>query len=152
MKNNYDAKAYDYADEREVYWLYPGCRPAYLREYVATLPASENEYIRPATMPGAQLFAYTIPKSAHNMPGRKSRYWFLLTDVADGIDIRKAPQNSYLSDRLVDPSSIKAGEPSRPAVVARPCRHARRIINDRRKFHGRKPTRWQRIKAFVGIY
>ena len=160
-KQHYDKTAYDLATERDIYWVHPGARPAYLRECVGHLPPTEHDYYKPSIQPHADLWAYALVDTPHNMP-RKCRCWFLLSNVKDGLDIRKAAENAYASDRLVDPRSIEAGKPSKPATPRSADRHAKRILKKRRVYHARKarffdnggrwpkPTLWQRIKALFG--
>jgi hypothetical protein len=80
---------------------------------------------------------------------RTTRCWLTLNNVRDGdIDVRRAAENTYANDRLVDPRSIEAGKPSKIAKPIRADRHAKRLLKERRAY---SKTRWQKLKRWLGF-
>lgn len=153
---------YDLSTERDIYWVHHE-RPAFLRETVAKMAPSEHDYYPPAMQAHADLYAFALVNTPHNMP-RRCRAWFLLkdTDISDGLDIKNAPENLQASDRLIDPDSIEAGKHTKPARPKRVSRSAERFIKKRRAYHAnakaffenkaRWPkTRFQKLKRLLGM-
>ncbi|MEX0677105.1 MAG: hypothetical protein WD063_08525 [Pirellulales bacterium] len=153
---------YDISAETAINWVHHE-KPAFLRETVARMRPAENDYYTPSIQAGADIYCFALTNVPHNMP-RRCRVWFLLkdTDVQDGVNIRNAPENTHGLDRMVDPDSIEAGKPSKPARPKRISRSAKRHIKRRHAHHRRAKTyfdnhaRWpkgfrQKLKSWLGL-